>query len=321
MRLSSPSVNEMRTSAYKTSPRPRAGGFVQIGAFSKINLILDILRKRPDGYHDLRTVMQTLALHDNLTISVPSAQTAKFILECSDPNLPTDARNLVTQAALYMIQEYGITQPVRIQLEKRIPAAAGLAGGSSDCAATITGLNDLFNLHIPLHSDNQPSLMEIGQRFGADVPFCLQGGTALAEGIGEKLTPLTPHPHCWVVLACPDIHVSTAEIFDKFRSGTAPASNIAAMQEALALGDLQQIAANLSNDLTQVTTKIYPEIQILIDDMKTAGAMGASMSGSGPTVFGYFSNKEKAEKAQEKMKNITGRAFLTEIACYDTDSN
>jgi len=286
---------------------------VQIGAFAKINLVLEVLEKRPDGYHNLRSVMQTLALQDTLTIVLEPAQEVKFCLTCSDPNLPTDGRNLVTRAAKYMIQKYGINHPIRIHLEKRIPTAAGLAGGSSDCAATLKGFNTLFNLDIALHSDSKPSLMEIGQRFGADVPFCLLGGTALAEGIGEKLTPLLPHPHCWVVLACPGIHVSTARVFSGVKLDMIRTNNTCTMLQAINNSDLQQIATGFSNDLTQVTAKIYPEIQYLINEMKNHGAMGTAMSGSGPSVFGYFNNKESAEKAREKLEYIAGRAFLTEI--------
>ena len=322
---------------------------MQIRAFSKINLILDIIRKRPDGYHDLRSVMQTLALHDTVTITTqaedgqtkgldrfyPKKQPIKntqnvhiihnsnssadnndnFILTCDDPKLPTDHRNLVTQAARYMMQEYNITQPIRIHLEKRIPQAAGLAGGSSDCAATLAGFNTLFNLNIPLHSSNQSptSLTAIGQRFGADVPFCLLGGTALAEGIGEILTPLPSHPHCWVLLVCPDIHVSTREIFEKCKPPIASFTNIERMKQALSQGDLQGIAANLSNDLTYVTAKLHPQINDIIREMKAIGAIGATMSGSGPSVFGYFNNKDIAEKAYKALENIPGRVFLTEI--------
>jgi len=290
--------------AYPKDPRPSAGGFVQMRAFSKINLILDVLRKRSDGYHDLRSVMQMLALHDTVTISI-SKNNNGFQLICSDPALPTDDRNLVTKAAKFLIKEYNIVQPICIQLEKRIPQAAGLAGGSSDCAATLVGINQLFDLNIPLHT-----LMEIGQRFGADVPFCLLGGTALAEGIGEKLTPLPVHPHCWVLLACPDIYVSTAAIFNKCKPGVS--NNIDDMITALAKGNLRDIAKNFNNDLADVTIKLHPIIQKLINEMITQGAMNAAMSGSGPSVFGYFLDKETAKKTQVKIENITGRTFLTE---------
>ena len=287
------------------NPRPRAGGFVQIRAFSKINLILEVIKKRSDGYHELRSVMQTLALHDTLTIKTKGK--APFTLTCNDPHLPTDHRNLVTQAAMYMIENYNITEPIHIDLVKRIPQGAGLGGGSSDCAATLTGINDLFNLNI---SPND--MASIGQKFGADVPFCLLGGTALAKGIGERLTSLPPHPYCWVVLACQKLEVSTGEIFSKWAPRESSTSNIPNMIQAIKTNNIEQIAANFSNDLTEITSKAI-NINKVIDEMKIQGAIGAAMSGSGPTVFGYFSDKYAAEKATRHMEILTGRAFLTEI--------
>lgn len=306
-------------------------------AFSKINLILEVMGKRPDGYHELVSVMQSLALHDTITIRVngsPHTNEDNFQLICSDPSLPTDDRNLVTRAAKYMMQKYGITQPVSIQLEKRIPVAAGLAGGSSNCAATLLGLNSLFDLGIPLHSISQTSLMEIGQRFGADVPYCLManavlnesspgsialpsGTTALAKGIGEKLTPLPPHPSTWVVLVCPHIPVSTEDIFGRYNAPTLPQTEtpyITTMLQALESGDINSIAANFKNDLTKVTTSLHPEIKNIISELLNQGAINAAMSGSGPSVFGYFTSKEAAEKSQLKLQSVTGRAFLTHTA-------
>ncbi|MCL2361214.1 MAG: 4-(cytidine 5'-diphospho)-2-C-methyl-D-erythritol kinase [Defluviitaleaceae bacterium] len=284
---------------------------MQIRAFSKINLILEVMGKRPDGYHNLRSVMQTLALHDTITITsaVPPnhQKQAGFTLTCSDPSLPTDHRNLVTKAATYMMQAYNITNNIHIDLVKHIPQGAGLGGGSSDCGATLTGINELFDLGIPLNG-----LISIGQRFGADVPFCLQGGTALAEGIGEILTPLPPHPHCWVVLACQRTEVSTGEIFSKWIPEKTPTSNIPAMKKALQNGDLTQITDNFYNDLTSITAKKH-NIYDLISEMNSQGAIGAAMSGSGPTVFGYFTDKYTAEKAKRYMEKITGRAIFTEI--------
>ena len=291
------------------NPRPRGGGFVLMKAFSKINLLLDVLWKRPDGYHELKSVMQTLALHDTVTIS----KADNFQVTCTNPSLPTDDRNIATKAAKYMMQEYSISQPVHIHIDKRIPVSAGLAGGSSNCAATLIGLNTLFGLNIPLHSANGLNLMEIGQRFGADVPFCLVGGTALAEGIGEKITPLSPHPHAWVVLACPDIPVSTADIFGRYTPLLNRESKLTVMLDALAQQDIKKISENLSNDLTQVTANIYPVINILIKELENEGAIAAAMSGSGPSVFGYFTNKQAAQKACISIKKTAGRAFLTEI--------
>ncbi|MCL2404983.1 MAG: hypothetical protein FWC92_05490 [Defluviitaleaceae bacterium] len=329
---------------------------MQVQAFAKINLVLEVVSKRPDGYHELKTIMQSLALHDTISITTGAIDISQashkhednFRLICSDPSLPTDDRNLVTRAAKFMIKEYGITQPITIRLDKRIPVAAGLAGGSSDCAAAILGINSLLDLNIPLQQQanlanvacnktlghsTASSLMEIGQNFGADVPFCLMANallnnigtprtitgasnissaTAFAEGIGEKLTPLPPHPHVWIVLVCPSIPVSTAEIFNRCKAATTT-SVCPDMIHAITNGDLTAIANNFKNDLTQVTIKLHPEIQVLLDEMKNYGAIGAAMSGSGPSVFGYFNNEESAKKAIIKFQNISGRAFLTYI--------
>jgi len=266
--------------------------------------------------------MQTLSLHDVITIKTAVDSENSFRLTCSDASLPTDDRNLVTKAAKFMISEYGITQSIHIHLEKNIPTAAGLGGGSSDCAATLIGLNNLFDLQIPLHTkeqfiscfiEEQLSLTKIGQRFGADVPFCLIGGTVLAEGIGEILTPLPCHPQCYVLLACPDIPVSTKEIFTKYTPPTTRQTNIPAMIQAINSGDLNQIANNFSNDLTGITARIHPKINILINEMKNQGALNAAMSGSGPSVYGYFTDKDIVEKAQKELAKIAKMAFITNI--------
>jgi len=254
--------------------------------------------------------MQTLELHDTLTITSAGEG---FTLTCSDKNLPTDDRNLVTRAAKYLIKQHNIRQPISIHLEKRIPEAAGLAGGSSDCAATLMGINALFNLQIPLHSSNQcPSLMSIGKAFGADVPFCLMGGTALAEGIGEELTPLPTHPPTTVLLVCPNIRVSTAAVFARYDPKNSSPSNMQAMINALHDSNVADIASNFSNDLTQITTKMHPKIDEIITQMKTHGALGAAMSGSGPTVFGYFDSEESAMYAKKKLAHA-GRVYLTSV--------
>jgi len=273
--------------------------------------------------------MQTLSLHDVVTIRIDDDSKNNFRLTCSNPSLPTDDRNLVTRAAKFMISEYGITQPIHIHLEKNIPIAAGLGGGSSDCAATLTGINNLFDLRIPLHTEEQfiecteaqfikcteeqLSLAKIGQRFGADVPFCLVGGTALAEGIGEKLTPLSSHPQCYVLLACPDIPVSTKEIFGMYTPPITRQNCIPTMIQAINDSDLNQIADNFSNDLTHITARIHPKINTIINEMKNQGALNAAMSGSGPSVFGYFTDKGMAEKAQKELAKIAIMAFLTNI--------
>ena len=312
----------MRLNAPAQNPWPRARGFVQVRAFSKINLILDIVCKRTDGYHNIRSVMQTLALYDTITITAAASHGEyahdAFILTCDHPNLPIDDSNLVTRAAKFMMQTYDIPR-LSIVLEKRIPIAAGLAGGSSNCAATLFGINRLFSLGIPMYDSKCISLMEIGRRFGADVPFCLlglTGSTALAEGIGDILTPLPPHPHAWVLLASPGIPVATANIFNQHQICERD-SNISAMRHALSQGDLYRIAANFGNDLAQTVIKLHPQINDIIFEMKNQGAINAAMSGSGPTVFGYFTSKELAIQAQHelenKLMNIVKWTFLTEI--------
>jgi len=285
----------------------QAGGFKKVKARAKINIALDILGQRADGYHDLRSIMQTLHLHDSLTIT---ATDKSFQLICDDPLLPVDDTNLITQAANFLIKEYKISSGVRIELSKRIPTSAGLGGGSSDCAATLIGMNALFSLDIPLHR-----LMEIGLYFGADVPFCLLQGTALAEGIGEKLTSLATHPPCWVLLACPDVAVSTATIFKMYSSNHqdqhAKRPNIPQLVDFISNSNLAGIASGLGNVLTSVTTRLHPEIDLLMHQMSSLGALGTCMSGSGPTVFGYFDNENNAVAAQCELKQTIRKVFLT----------
>jgi len=264
--------------------------------------------------------MQTISLYDTLTICVAPKGEPPFRLTCSDSNLATGDTNLVTKAAKFMVSKYGITHPIHIHLEKHIPIAAGLAGGSSNCAATLRGINNLFDLRIPLHTLSEQhalikhsSLVEIGSKFGADVPFCIMGGTALAEGVGERLTQLPAHPSCWVVLACPNIPISTKSIFEKYTPPATRQDIITPMLQALKIGNVDKITQCFSNDLTNITAGIYPKINEYISEMKTQGAINAAMSGSGPSVFGYFNDKEIAIKAKERLEKIAGRAFLTEI--------
>jgi len=292
------------------------GGFVQIKAFSKINLILEVLERRPDGYHNLRSVMQSLALHDTLTIKphTPAKGTPPLRLTCDNPSLPTDEGNLVFRAAQYMAEAYAISQPLSIHIEKRIPVAAGLGGGSSDCAAALVGINRCFGLGL-----DRDALREAGLRFGADVPFCITGGTMLAQGTGEILTELPPHPDCWIVLACLPIPVSTGEIFRQVDAKaqpddgpeSTPAPGVGPMGEALKKGDIPGIAKEFFNALAPVTTRMHPEIDGLIAQLRELGALGAAMSGSGPSVFGYFENKAAASAAEHILKKTIKSVFLT----------
>lgn len=288
---------------------------VIVKAQAKINLALEVKGKRPDGYHELCMIMQTLRLHDSLLIQ--KSEPGRLKLTCDQPSLPLDERNLAYQAAQYLIREYGLQEGVSISLRKKIPVSAGLAGGSSDCAAVLYGMNRLFQLEIP-----RTRLMEIGRRFGADVPFCLMRGTALAEGTGERLTRLPPHPKVWVVLAKPPVMVSTRSIFQQYdptAAGTPP--DIPAMIEALEKQNLPRIAALFGNALTGITARLHPIIGELITCMRRQGALNAAMSGSGPTVFGYFTHKETALSAIDEIKQaypLVQELFLTGI--YNTSA-
>jgi 4-diphosphocytidyl-2-C-methyl-D-erythritol kinase len=290
-------------------PNPGVGGFVQIQAFSKINLYLEVLAKRPDGYHDIRTVMQTLSLHDTITIKTGTFDGyIPFIkVTCDDPRLPTDERNLVTRAAMYVAETYGIRQNISIHIKKRIPVAAGLGGGSSDCAATLVGLNEVYALGL-----NANTLRGIGLRFGADVPFFIEGGTALAEGVGERITQLPPHPDCWIVLACLPIAVSTAQIFNRFKvKENKKDSATAAFESTEIFGTTcTQIECKLKNDLTPITAGMHPEINGLIIEIERLGATYAAMSGSGPSVFGFFSSKAAAQAAEHTLSKVIENVFL-----------
>ncbi|MCL2215573.1 MAG: 4-(cytidine 5'-diphospho)-2-C-methyl-D-erythritol kinase [Defluviitaleaceae bacterium] len=318
------------------NPRPAAGGFVNIRAHAKINLYLDVLDKRPDGYHSIVSIMQSLGLCDELTIraGAVSSESAAVSLICDDLTLPTDESNLVVKAAMLLMREYGIGQDIKVELTKRIPAGAGLAGGSSDCAATLFGINELFQLNIPMDK-----LMEHGRTLGADVPFNLVSGagifTALSEGIGEKLTPLPAHPDCHIVVVCPKIHVSTADAYarlDAVKMGAAGQANdelvpkdilcdsaprtlqaegqgLANLMMALSAGDVAQISANFFNIFTFVTADIHPEIFRIIRELKGLGALGASMSGTGSAVFAYFADENKAKAACDKFPEH--KVFLT----------
>lgn len=277
---------------------------MEVRAFSKINLFLNIASRRVDGYHNIESVMQSLAFCDTIRIQECGEHSGQVALTCSHPSLKTNHENLIVKAALLLMREFGIASSIAIHLEKRIPIGAGLGGGSSNCAATLHGLNHLFKLGIDL-----PQLMRIGASLGADVPFCLHGGTAIARGIGEELSSLPAHPPCAILLASPSIHVSTAAIFGKlsphmFNSG----ATLDTFLEAYKSHNLAQIAANLSNSFTVITGEQLPLIPQLISAMLQHGALGANMTGTGSTVFGYFNNENDANKArdilQQKYKEI-----------------
>ncbi len=277
---------------------------ISLTAHAKINLSLDVLGKREDGYHTLRMIMQTVQLHD--TISVEKIPSGVEII-CNAPYVPNNNSNIACKAAEAVINQYKLDSGVRITIEKKIPVAAGLAGGSADAAAVFKGINTLFDLGI-----GENELMQLGKTIGADVPYCIMGGTALAEGIGEKLTPLAPMGNVPIILVKPRIGVSTAWVYKNLKLDKVHARpDTEKLVSALADGDIKTIAANMKNVLETVTLGRYPVIQRIKKELMQLGAMGSMMSGSGPTVFGIFENKEKAGVAFNKLKNSRHECILT----------
>lgn len=269
---------------------------IKLKAKAKINLGLDVLRKREDGYHEVRMIMQTIPLYDKLTIRT-AEDDAQIRVQTNLHFLPVGEDNLVYKAAKLLMDEFQIKQGVEIDLVKYIPVAAGMAGGSSDAAAALVGVNKLFNLGLSIEQ-----LMERGVKIGADVPFCVMRGTALAEGIGEKLTPLPPMPKCHILIAKPGIHVSTKFVYGNLRADALKEHpDIDGQIEALKRGDLRKLARLMGNVLETVTVPEYPVIRQIKETMMTCGALNAMMSGSGPTVFGLFEEEAAAQEAYRML--------------------
>lgn len=280
---------------------------IRLEAMAKINLGLDVLRKRPDGYHEVKMIMQSVDLHDDLEME--KAEETGIHLTCNVEGLPTDGSNLICKAAALLMQEKGIEEGVEIRLTKRIPMAAGMAGGSTDAAAAMTGINELFHLGF-----SKEELMERAVKIGADVPYCIMGGTALSEGIGEILSPLAAMPDCWILIAKPDIDVSTAFVYGNLRAAELTwHPDIDGMIHALEAQSLEGITERLGNVLETVTIPAHPVIRDIKEKVEQSGALGALMSGSGPTVFGVFDDFEKAEDAREAMEKskLAGTVCLT----------
>ena len=277
-------------------------------AYAKINLGLDVVRRLPNGYHEVRMIMQTIGICDILTFAKASSG---IHLQVDNQELPADANNLIYKAAKLLMDTTGITEGVRITLEKHIPIAAGMAGGSTDAAATFWGLNDLFDLGYSMEQ-----LKELGVRIGADVPYCIQGGTALAEGIGEVLSELPAPPRCHLVIAKPDINVSTKFVYENLKVNELKEHpDIDGMIEAIRSSSLKGITDRLANVLETVTIPAYPIIQDIKNQMLACGAENALMSGSGPTVFGIFTDLDKALAAADMIKNreLAREIFVTEF--------
>jgi 4-diphosphocytidyl-2-C-methyl-D-erythritol kinase len=278
---------------------------VTVEANAKINLTLDILGKRPDGFHEVAMVMQTIGLHDTLVME----KTERDIeLSINVPWLKADEKNLAWRAAELIRQEYGLEGGVRIELTKRIPVAAGLAGGSADAAAVFKGMNDLYGLQL-----DEEKLCELGARLGSDIPFCIMGGTMLATGRGEVLTRLSDMPETWVVLAKPRISVSTAWAYQNYdEQGAERHPDNEAIKQAIARGNRKAVAGLLCNVLESVTIKKYDVIADYKQMMLDKGAMASMMSGSGPTVFGLARSREQAEAIADVLRQKTNAdVFVT----------
>lgn len=278
-------------------------------AYAKINLSLDILGTRPDGYHEVQMLMQSLALHDTVTFFV--TEQPGLALTCSDSTLPVDRHNLAYRAASLFCDTFRISCGITLRLEKKIPIAAGLAGGSSDAAAVLRGLNELFGF--PASKD---VLTRLGLQLGADVPYCLMLGTALSEGIGEKLTALPAAPSCYCLLVKPEAGASTKQIYadyDAFAATTAVHPDTPGLLSSLSTGDYNGIVSRLCNVLEPVTLRLVPEIALIKKQLLALGADGVLMSGSGPTVFALFSDKKKAQHAEAcfLQTSYAPRTFLT----------
>lgn len=277
-----------------------------IKAYAKINLGLDVIKRLPNGYHQVKMIMQTVDICDELFLEKAAAGVA---LTTDSGELPADENNLVYKAALLMQEKFGLTEGVRIHLKKNIPIAAGMAGGSTDAAAAMKGISRLFGLDVPLRQ-----LMDYGVSIGADVPYCLMGGTALAEGIGEKLTALPPAPHCYILVAKPDISVSTKFVYEHLdAAGLSRHPDIDGMRAAIEIGSLKGILERMENVLETVTVPSYPIIDTLKRRLRELGAANSLMSGSGPTVFGIFSERQTAVQAMELLQKEASaqRLFVT----------
>lgn len=282
---------------------------LELKALGKINLGLDVLGRRENGYHDVRMVMQTLYLYDQIKIEKTKKPGIELVTNLF--YLPANENNLAYKAADLLMKEFEIKEGVKITLEKHIPVAAGMAGGSSNAATVLFGMNRMFSLGL-----SQQELMDRGVTLGADVPYCIMRGTVLAEGIGEILTPLPAMPKCHVLIAKPPISVSTKLVYEKLDSHEITEHpDIDGILEGLKDQNLKKIASSMGNVLERVTIEEYPVIEEIKQIMKENGALNAMMSGSGPTVFGIYDDKDKARRAANRIREqqLAKQVYVTGI--------
>ena len=276
-------------------------------AYGKINLGLDVIRRRPDGYHEVKMIMQTVDIWDELTMT--ERDDDAIVIKTDKAELPNDEQNLIYKAILKYREHTGENMGVEVSLVKNIPIAAGMAGGSTDAAAALRMYNELCKRNLSVKE-----LMQIGVRVGADVPYCIIGGTALSEGIGELLTPLAAPPDCVLVVAKPQVSVSTKYVYENLHlEQLEKHPDIDGMRSAIEEGNLAGICERMDNVLATVTEKEYPIINTIKEVLEKKGAVKALMSGSGPTVFGVFLEEEKAKEAQKELvnQNLTAQSFVT----------
>lgn len=281
---------------------------IRLKARAKINLGLDVLGKREDGYHEVRMVMQTIGIYDRLILTKIPEEEIRITSNLAF--LPVNENNLIYKAIKLLKDEYHFPGGVSVDLNKFIPVAAGMAGGSTDAASTMFGVNRLFGLNLSMGK-----MMELGVRLGADVPYCVMRGTALAEGIGEKLTRITPVPHMWILIAKPQINVSTRLVYEQLdMGGIQKHPDIDGIIRAIEAQDVVRIAQSMGNVLENVTVLLYPVIETIKQDMLSHGAINAMMSGSGPTVFGIFPDEQTTLACQAflKKKGDARQVYITE---------
>ncbi len=273
---------------------------------AKINLSLDVTRKRPDGYHEVEMIMTTIDLADRIELT----ELAEDEVRVSSHNrfVPDDQRNLAYQAAKLIKDRYNVKKGVSIMITKVIPVAAGLAGGSSDAAATLRGLNRLWNLNLTAETR-----AELGAEIGSDVSFCVYGGTALATGRGEKIKHISTPPHCWVILAKPTIGVSTAEVYRQLKLDDVEHPDVQGMIEAIEEKSFQKMCSRLGNVLESVTLDMHPEVAMIKNQMKRFGADAVLMSGSGPTVFGLVQYESKVQRIYNGLRGFCDQVYAVRM--------
>ena len=277
---------------------------MKIKAYGKVNISLDVVGKREDGYHLLSMIMQNIDLYDEIEVE---KQECGIILECNKSYVPVDNRNLAYKAAEIFKERYDIVDGVKINIEKNIPVSAGLAGGSTDAAAVLKVMNKLFNVNA-----TEEELMELGLKLGADIPYCIHGGTALCEGIGEIITPIKPFRDKIVVLVKPAFGVSTKEVYKNFNlEKVKQHPKTAEIINAIENDDLNFVASNMKNLLENVTLRKHKILIKIKEEMNACGAINSMMSGSGPTVFAFFDDMLKAQECYDEMKKKYSDVFIT----------